>query len=865
MLETANGSRSAPSQLLQATVQQQLQQLQRAQTSRPGSSGQTQQTQLSQQSQPKRAQNYQFTMTLQEILRKYARYPPSITFHIYETHYRFNNTQDSNIIPKESPMIKSFMKHLITEEIPPEIMELLRDLAIKFYDGCLIVQVYDHRAKKGENSVANKDAKPDCKGSQNFPTDSKGQDPKRPDPTKNPKSEGENKDKAQEPAAKPRKYRALLRPTPQSLYYDLLYHTDSALTRFTDLFALQMESELLTLTNRNLDLSVPLNPYLQHDYLHPEHEFPKVVIDKATKEERLLHSHRKETPREIRKLHEEQLTMHKSSEYEELMLLLSSKYSTSLDVTSDKRLVVVGPTLSLSNDPVSLEHTPLNSVTSDIKRSETSNAAPVIPSSNITSNQFMRLRFIEEIRKRKESQKAQTGAAMAAQAQNAFSSSQTRTGAIDSNGISAGLPGGTEAASRRMVSQQPAAIPARRDATPVHVLASQRMIGQQPQMSRLPLNVSQQGAQPQNAQGYNNMAQQASMVNRQGMPTHAQRSQAALRANHMQQPLMPQNISSATSPNYVGLPIGGNARLQPGNQRPMTQMQNQKPLPQAQMGRGQNMTMPKNANLQHNNNNMQERYLQQQSEYDPSGLSQTAKRQKLQQQNQFSVGGGGGTPQQMGGTTAGLMGNSIPNGNIPNGVMSNNRMASNGPVSSPQMGQTVTASSNLKNAPIPNHQNGQRPNTQPAGRNGQYSTQLQQQQIFQMMLSPQEQQLFRQMQSKVSALVQMGNTGLTPNRTRLTPEQQQRALQQGKALQQQMIQKFSNYFQKLRQLQILQQQRQQQMQRQQIPVQQNQVSDGSMYSQQGMNLNLPNMSEQVLSLPMMPQMNSGMQQGPGNQ
>lgn len=901
MAENMNGTRLASSQLLQAAVQQQLQQLQRSQGARPGGQQGQAQPQLQQ---PKRAQNYQFTMTLQEILRKYARYPPSITFHIYETHYRFNNTQDSNIIPKESPMVKSFMKHLITEEIPAELMELLRDLAIKFYDGCLIVQVYDHRIKKGESGASNSDeSKQSLENGEKQNAEVKKEASSGPDTAKSandPKDTPKDSKTPPEPAAKPRKYRALLRPTPQSLYYDLLYHTDSALTRFTDLFALQMESELLTLTNRNLDLSVPLNPYLQHEHLKPEHEFPKVVFDKHKKEEKVLHLHREETPREIRKLHEEQMTMHKSSEYDELMLLLSTKYSSSLDTTSDKRLVVVGPTHSMSTDPTSLENTPLNTMAyglpAEFKRPEGNNSAPVIPSSNITSNQFMRLRFIEEIRKRKESQKAQTGAAVAAQTQNTFPSNQARpgaagvsgTGAVDANGAAVGTAmnsGAAAAAVRRPQLQTP--LLGHRDGTPVGAMSSQRMLTQQPQMPRIPGNVPQQGpSQVSHAQTYNNMGnQQGSLPNRQGMPQQAQRAQNVSRGAPMQQQNMQQAVPSATSPNYIGLPVGGNARLQGGIQRPMSQMQGQKAMPGAQMARAQNAQMAKAGNMQQRNN-MQERYLQQlQPDYDQAAQVQAAKRQKMQaavaasggaggvpmQQNQFNLVGG--RSQQMG-NSSGLIGTSMQNGNMQNGNMqsgnmqSGGRMNNTGTLSSPQMSQVTPNQGGIKNTANAGQQQGQRPNTQPSGRTGPpYATQLQQQQIFQMTLSPQEQQAFRQMQAKVSALVQMGNSGFHPNRTRLTPEQQQRALQQGKALQQQMIQKFSSYFQKLRQFQILQQQRQQQMQRQQLQMQhQSQMSDGSMYSLQnsGMNLNLPGLTDQVISLPMMSQMNNGMQQGPGN-
>ena len=63
--------------------------------------------------------NYNFTTTTQSVLKKYAQYPPSLLFHVYENHYRVNN-QDSNIIPKSPPMANSFIEHIIREESPAE-------------------------------------------------------------------------------------------------------------------------------------------------------------------------------------------------------------------------------------------------------------------------------------------------------------------------------------------------------------------------------------------------------------------------------------------------------------------------------------------------------------------------------------------------------------------------------------------------------------------------------------------------------------------------------------------------------------------------------------------------------------------------
>ena len=833
MTDASTGTRLPSGKLLQTAVQQQLQQLQQIQRNQAyaGANG------LASGPQARRMQNFQFNLSLQDILRRYSRQPASLSFHIYETHYRFNNTQDSNIIPKESPMVKSFMKHLICEEIPPEMMELLRDLSIRFYDGCIIVQVYDYRAKKSDPAAAPEEMKP---------ADTKTMDALTDAPSK-------EKEAASNATQKPRKYRALLKPTPQSLYYDLLYHTDSALTKFTDHFALQMESELLTLTNRNLDLSVPLNPYLQHEHLQPEHEYPTKVYNKETGEEQLVHSHRKDTPREMRKLHEEQMTISKSSEYEELMLLLSSKYGKSLETTSDKQLVVVGPTHTLPSDPVSLKTTLLNSAgygASDKKRTE-STAATVIPSSNITSSQFMRLRFVEEIRKRKESQKGQTGAAMAAQTQKTFTAGHSRP--LPGN---PGAPGA--GANRCLQTQQPLSMPTHRGGAPLNPMNTTHMQAQKP-MPRMPNNVPA----PQASQPYNGIGQQAPVPVEQPVTTQAAQPQAVQRAGAMQQHI-PLALLSANSATYVASPLSGNARMQPGIQRPISQMQNQKNMPQAQIGRVQNVPMAKPGAVPRNN--MQDRYLQQQVDYDQSAQAQAAKRQKMQMasstptQQQSQYGMGPARPRQ-------VSGNAMMNSQMQNGTMLTARMFSSGTLSSLLMDQVLPGQQLTQ--PVPNlaQQGGPRPNSQPGPGRAEMITaaQQQQQQIFQMMLTPQQQQEFRQIQAKVSALIQMGNTGYAPNRTRLTPEQLQRALDQAKALQQQVVQKFPAYFQKLLQRRQ-QQQQQQQMQRQQMQMQQNQINDG-MYAQQNsmMGVNLPGLPEQVIGLPMMSQMKNGMpQQGPGN-
>ncbi|KAK9235795.1 Spt20 family-domain-containing protein [Lipomyces kononenkoae] len=86
---------------------------------------------------------YKFAETSEEILQKYKAFPPSIEFHMHPTHYRFGN-QDA-IIPKNSPLIKNFLELVDLGQIPPAAVEVFKEAGVQYYEGCIILQIYDHR------------------------------------------------------------------------------------------------------------------------------------------------------------------------------------------------------------------------------------------------------------------------------------------------------------------------------------------------------------------------------------------------------------------------------------------------------------------------------------------------------------------------------------------------------------------------------------------------------------------------------------------------------------------------------------------------------------------------------------------------
>ncbi|KAI5969154.1 SPT20 [Candida margitis] len=596
--------------------------------------------------------NYHFASTSEEILRKYTKYPASLSLHIFDNHYRFNNSQDSQIIPKTSPMIKTFMSHVLKEEIPVELSELLKDFSIKSYDGCLILQVYDHR-NMIKTSTYRANASP-------------------------------SKDAKQSPAivSKPRTYRILLKPTPLSLYYDLLYHTDSALTKFTDTLSLQMESEILALTNRELDLSVKVNPY-QYDYLKPD-------TNEMGKQE-MGYPHRAGVNVPPRKIHQDELVLHKSSEYEELMLLLSNT-TRRFEDTQDKKLVVVPQTMPSTSSTSSIATPPTKSGSKESSVGAESKAkkgdkgpsssaisASVAISSNPvrTTGQFMRLRLIEEIRKKREIEKNQQEAKIHAQA------NSVQNDMVPSSGT-APLPPDPSVATANSLSH--------------------------------PLTEAQIGDK-----------RQQQMLQQTGKRARKDTKQSPASGPIMRAagPTVPQGLSGSQIP---FIPSNPNSQMSSMNNTPL-------------MG---NQGVPQQPNI-----------------------SQAP------------------TPQQ------------IPRGppNMGQAVL---------PQQNPSQPQSAVGPQNMQQSPPPHLQ---RAPNQPS------LQQQQHQQIFQGSLTPEEQQVYKQIQQKMNALAMMSQTGVAPNGQQLTPQHKQQAMQQVKVLQQQLLQKFPVYFQRLKQFQLYQKQKQLQQQR----------------------------------------------------
>lgn len=81
------------------------------------------------------------------ILAKHAGKPPSLTVHLHETTFRF---EGQDISWTYDSTMSCVIRHLKRQTVPHELMEELLSPLIPWYDGCLIVEIQNHRSKAGK-------------------------------------------------------------------------------------------------------------------------------------------------------------------------------------------------------------------------------------------------------------------------------------------------------------------------------------------------------------------------------------------------------------------------------------------------------------------------------------------------------------------------------------------------------------------------------------------------------------------------------------------------------------------------------------------------------------------------------------------
>ncbi|CCO30840.1 putative protein C4D7,10c [Rhizoctonia solani AG-1 IB] len=94
---------------------------------------------------------YNYTKREEQILARFAKSPPSFTIHLYSGHWTLSKDNNARTFLYNSPAV-SILDSIRTHQVPVDMLEMLDQANVPFYDGCLIVEEHDHSLATGETT-----------------------------------------------------------------------------------------------------------------------------------------------------------------------------------------------------------------------------------------------------------------------------------------------------------------------------------------------------------------------------------------------------------------------------------------------------------------------------------------------------------------------------------------------------------------------------------------------------------------------------------------------------------------------------------------------------------------------------------------
>lgn len=85
---------------------------------------------------------YNITRWTRQVLKRHRKSPPSVVVHLYPTFFRFEHQVGNYAY--DSPM-KCFLEAIREQTLPTDMLSAFDQAGIPWYEGCLIVEVHDHR------------------------------------------------------------------------------------------------------------------------------------------------------------------------------------------------------------------------------------------------------------------------------------------------------------------------------------------------------------------------------------------------------------------------------------------------------------------------------------------------------------------------------------------------------------------------------------------------------------------------------------------------------------------------------------------------------------------------------------------------
>lgn len=95
---------------------------------------------------------YNLTRFTEKILKRTRKDTPSLLMHLYTDYFRLGDHNDVRY--SYDGDLKGWIPFIREQRMPNELLDVLDEAGVKFFDGCLIVEVYDHRSgEKGKGDI----------------------------------------------------------------------------------------------------------------------------------------------------------------------------------------------------------------------------------------------------------------------------------------------------------------------------------------------------------------------------------------------------------------------------------------------------------------------------------------------------------------------------------------------------------------------------------------------------------------------------------------------------------------------------------------------------------------------------------------
>ncbi|KAH7335201.1 Spt20 family-domain-containing protein [Rhizoctonia solani] len=94
---------------------------------------------------------YNYKKREEQILARFAKSPPSFAVHLHSGHWTLNKENNARTFLYNSPAV-SILDSIRAHQVPVDMLEMLDQANVPFYDGCLIVEEHDHTLATGETA-----------------------------------------------------------------------------------------------------------------------------------------------------------------------------------------------------------------------------------------------------------------------------------------------------------------------------------------------------------------------------------------------------------------------------------------------------------------------------------------------------------------------------------------------------------------------------------------------------------------------------------------------------------------------------------------------------------------------------------------